>query len=243
MNGNSLLFTFFAAIFETVSGGWWFCLAVLVVDAALICGVFHYLKRRYPERRDDDGRDGKAADDGFRDREPVDGSSGELRASLALVLDILESVLDRLPDDDPETKRLKGMYAQASRIVPDPEVPVPNVADGNFMAAFEKLVRDNISNPNLDVRMLIEGMNMSRTVLFNKVKQFTGMNIQSYVNKCRMELAIGKMRDSNLPLAVIAEQSGFNSPRYFSTAFRNYTGMSPSQYKKQVIDAGKQYPD
>ena len=80
---------------------------------------------------------------------------------------------------------------------------------------------------------------MSRTVLYNKVKQLTGMNLQNYVNKCRMEYVIEKMRTTDLPLAEIAEQSGFNSPRYFSTSFKNYTGMTPSQYKKDVIDAGK----
>lgn len=123
--------------------------------------------------------------------------------------------------------------------IPDSRETTFSSADENFMTAFEKLVRDNIGNSDLDMRMLVEGMNMSRTVLYNKVKQLTGMNLQNYVNKCRMEYVIEKMRTTDLPLAEIAEQSGFNSPRYFSTSFKNYTGMTPSQYKKDVIDAGK----
>lgn len=122
---------------------------------------------------------------------------------------------------------------------PDSRETTFSSADENFMIAFEKLVRDNISNSKLDIRMLVEGMNMSRTVLFNKVKQLTGMNLQNFVNKCRMEYVIEMMKKSDLPLAEIAEQSGFNSPRYFSTSFKNYTGMTPSQYKREVIDAGK----
>lgn len=132
---------------------------------------------------------------------------------------------------------IRQRYQQSG--APDSRETTFSSADENFMVAFEKLVRDNISNPNLDIRMLVEGMNMSRTVLFNKVKQLTGMNIQNYVNKCRMEHVIEMMKTSSLPLAEIAEQSGFNSPRYFSTSFKNYTGMTPSQYKKEVIDAGK----
>lgn len=123
--------------------------------------------------------------------------------------------------------------------IPDSKETTFSSADENFMNAFEKLVRDNISNAELDMRMLVEGMNMSRTVLYNKVKQLTGMNLQNYVNKCRMEYVIEKMKTTDLPLAEIAEQSGFNSPRYFSTSFKNYTGMTPSQYKKEVIDSAK----
>lgn len=123
--------------------------------------------------------------------------------------------------------------------IPDSRETTFSSADENFMKAFETFVRENIGNADLDIRMLVEGMNMSRTVLYNKVKQLTGMNLQNYVNKCRMEYVIELMGTTELSLAEIAEQSGFNSPRYFSTSFKNYTGMTPSQYKKDVIDAGK----
>ena len=74
MDGNSLIITFFAAIFETVSGGWWFCLVVLIVDLALICGVFRYLKRRFPERDCDGENEGKVTDVGSGDKKPEDGA-------------------------------------------------------------------------------------------------------------------------------------------------------------------------
>ncbi len=131
---------------------------------------------------------------------------------------------------------VRKRYA-AEGSIPDSCETTFSSADENFLYSFESFVRDNISNADLDIRMLVEGMNMSRTVLYNKVKQLTGMNLQNYVNKCRMEYVIEKMRTTDLPLAEIAELSGFNSPRYFSTSFKNYTGMTPSQYKKNVIEA------
>ncbi len=105
-------------------------------------------------------------------------------------------------------------------------------ADEQFLSKFEKLVSDNISKPELDTKFLVDNMSMSRTVLFNKVKQLTGMNIQNYVNKVRMEYVINLMNTTSLPLGEIAEKSGFSSPRYFSTSFKNYTGVTPTQYKK-----------
>ena len=41
------------------------------------------------------------------------------------------------------------------------------------------------------------------------------------------------MLSSDLPLSVIAEQVGFNSNSYFSTYFRQVTGLSPAQFRKK----------
>lgn len=109
-------------------------------------------------------------------------------------------------------------------------------ADEIFMKKFEKVINDNISNPDLDVKFIVDSFATSRTVLFNKVKQLTGMNLQNYINKCRMDYVINLMKTTSLPLADIAKKSGFASPRYFSTSFKNYTGMTPSQYKKEKIN-------
>ena len=109
-------------------------------------------------------------------------------------------------------------------------------ADEAFLNKFDALIKENISNPELDTQMLLDGMEISRTVLFNKVKQLTGLNIQGYVNKMRMDYVIDLMKTTDLSLGEIAEKSGFSSPRYFSTSFKNYTGMTPSQYKKEKLN-------
>lgn len=117
--------------------------------------------------------------------------------------------------------------------------PMPSVAESTFSSAderflskFKALVSENISDPNLDTKFLVDNMNMSRTVLFNKVKQLTGLNLQNYVNKVRMDYVIHLMGTTDLSLGEIAVKSGFSSPRYFSTSFKNYTGVTPTQYKK-----------
>lgn len=116
--------------------------------------------------------------------------------------------------------------------MPSAEETTFSSADESFLQKFAKIVADNISDPNLDSKFLVDNMGMSRTVLFNKVKQLTGLNLQNYVNKSRMEHVIHLMSTTNMSLAEIAENSGFSSPRYFSTSFKNYTGVTPTQYKK-----------
>ena len=116
---------------------------------------------------------------------------------------------------------------------PSPETE-PEPQEEPFLVRFDAIVKKNIANPNLDVQYIADVLATSRTALFNKVRESTGMNLQNYINKCRMEKAMELIKTTSLPLSEIAQKSGFATPRYFSTAFKNYTGITPSEYKKKT---------
>lgn len=126
----------------------------------------------------------------------------------------------------------RTMFAQGETL-PKVEDVTFSAADETFMKKFNELITSNIGNPELDVSFVVEAMGVSRTVLFNKVKQLTSLNIQNYINKMRMEHVINLMKTTDLSLGEIAERSGFSSPRYFSTSFKNFTGKTPSTFKKE----------
>ena len=75
-------------------------------------------------------------------------------------------------------------------------------------------------------------MGMSRASLFNKMKAITGMGCNEYITKIRMEKAIQYIKESNLTFTEISEKVGYNTASYFSSAFKQYTGMTPTQYRK-----------
>lgn len=125
---------------------------------------------------------------------------------------------------------------QTYGIIPSASETTFSSADEAFLKKFDDIVQKYISDPELEVGRIVNEIGMSRTVLFNKVKQLTGLNIQGYINKCRMEYVIKLMSSTDLPLADIAERSGFSTPRYFSTSFKNYTGKTPSQFKKEMSE-------
>lgn len=144
-------------------------------------------------------------------------------------LDVLKDSIQRLFFS---RESMRQRFSSPLAPMPSAEETTFSSADENFLQKFNKLVQDNISDPDLDSKFLVDNMGMSRTVLFNKVKQLTGLNLQNYVNKTRMEYVIKLMSTTNLSLGEIAEKSGFSSPRYFSTSFKNYTGVTPTQYKR-----------
>ena len=48
-----------------------------------------------------------------------------------------------------------------------------------------------------------------------------------------MELAMILITSTEMSFTEIAEKVGFTTSRYFSTAFKQYTGETPTQYKEK----------
>lgn len=63
-----------------------------------------------------------------------------------------------------------------------------------------------------------------------------GMSISEYVTHHRMEMARRMLVQSNLPPGTVAQRCGFGDYPYFYRIFKKTTGLSPSEYRKQMHD-------
>jgi AraC-like DNA-binding protein len=61
----------------------------------------------------------------------------------------------------------------------------------------------------------------------------TGSTIRQYILDMRISHAKKALLNTDLPLSAIAETVGFNSNSYFSTYFRQTTGLTPAQFRKK----------
>jgi LacI family transcriptional regulator len=52
------------------------------------------------------------------------------------------------------------------------------------------------------------------------------------IARIRMERVTRLLRETELPLADIAARAGFASSVYLSKAFKEYTGVSPREYRR-----------
>ena len=82
-------------------------------------------------------------------------------------------------------------------------------------------------------------MGMSRTSLYNKIKTLTTMSISEYINKMRLEKARSLIITTDLTFVEISEKVGFSTARYFSTAFKQDTNKTPSQYRTENVSLSK----
>ena len=80
-----------------------------------------------------------------------------------------------------------------------------------------------------------EEFNISPSSLKKLFKNQVGCGVIEYYNRCKMDRAKKLIREGNMNFTNISETLKFVSVQYFTRAFRNHTGMTPSAYKHSVF--------
>lgn len=125
-------------------------------------------------------------------------------------------------------KRLKEYYAESKDIIP--ENIVFNIQDEEFLRKALNIVEENISEPTFSVEEFSKKIGMSRSNLYLKFKAITGESITEFIKRIRFKKAVLLIETQKYTLAQVAYMSGFNSPSYFSTSFKQYFGYIPTQH-------------
>ena len=109
-----------------------------------------------------------------------------------------------------------------------------SAADEQFVLKLNRFIRENLSNTMLGVDMIVDHMNVSRTTLFNKMNNLVGASTNKYIRRIRIDVAKEMLSKTNKSVGTIAEETGFSESQYFSTVFKQETGMTPSQFKDSL---------
>ena len=67
-------------------------------------------------------------------------------------------------------------------------------------------------------------------------KKTMGVRPNVFLTQIRLEEAKHLLSDTNSTVAYAAEQSGFRDTGYFSTVFKKYVGMTPSDHKRRSVE-------
>ena len=104
-------------------------------------------------------------------------------------------------------------------------------SDEDLLNRFVKHIGDNMSDINLSIDDIASDMCMSRSNLFRKIKQITGMGPNEYMRLARLKRAAELLQERRHSIADICMLVGFNSPSYFSSCFKKQYGCLPKDYK------------
>ena len=106
--------------------------------------------------------------------------------------------------------------------------------DRVFAERLKNYIEKNISNANLSVQDIAYEMNVSRTVLFVRMKHIFDSSPNNYLLNTRINYAKRLLSESSTRVSDVAYRCGFSDPKYFSRCFKKLTGMLPKEYVESI---------
>ena len=92
------------------------------------------------------------------------------------------------------------------------------------------LVVTNMQNPHFSVDNLCLELGMNRTKLYSFAKQATELTLANYIRKIRLDKAAELLKTTDKLISEVCYEVGIDSPSYFTRAFKEQFGVSPSEY-------------
>ena len=102
--------------------------------------------------------------------------------------------------------------------------------DEKLIQKAMSIVEKNMANPEFSVDQLAREIGMSRVHLYKKLTALTGKSPIEFIRVIRLRRAARLLEKSQLSIAEIAYQVGFNNPKYFTKYFKEEYKVLPSEY-------------
>ena len=99
----------------------------------------------------------------------------------------------------------------------------------------KKYLFEHFRDPDMDLNLVARSIGISPAYLSRLMKQELGMSFKDFLTSLRINEAIVLMRGTSRPINEIADMVGYKSQHYFSTAFKNIMGISPSEHRKNIV--------
>ena len=111
--------------------------------------------------------------------------------------------------------------------------PILPSTDEKFVKEIIKYIGDNMLNPALSVNELSKHMGMNRNTLYKKLLTITGKSPVEYIRSQRLKKAAHLLEHSQMNIAEVSYEVGFNTPQYFARSFKDEFNMLPSEFVLQ----------
>ncbi|MBB3700742.1 response regulator [Flammeovirga yaeyamensis] len=127
--------------------------------------------------------------------------------------------------------QLKIKFKEENVIRPS-EITLSSV-DEELLDKAISIIDENIENQFFNVEQFGEDLGLSRTMLFTKIKMWTGLTPNEFILSMRMKRAAQLIEQNKINISQICYKVGFKDPKYFSKSFKKYHGCTPTAYGKK----------
>lgn len=142
-------------------------------------------------------------------------------------LEELHLTIDNLIDN---VRRLKGKFSGVLKQDDKVEKIEVKGNDEELMERIMKVVNENMGDSDFNVEKMCDEVGVSRTQLHRKLKEMTGVPTSEFLRNIRLNEAARLIREHKINITQVSYMVGFANNSHFSTAFKKYFGMSPTEY-------------
>lgn len=103
--------------------------------------------------------------------------------------------------------------------------------DQQFLERLQAIIRENITNPDLDVEQLSVYMNMSRPTLYRKIKALSHLAPGELITLTRLKRS-AELLAEGYKVTEVADMVGYSQQNNFSRDFHKQFGITPSAYSQ-----------
>ena len=148
-------------------------------------------------------------------------------------LEELHLTIDNLIDN---VRRLKGKFSGALKQDDKVEKIEVKGNDEELMERIMKVVNENMGDSDFNVEKMCDEVGVSRTQLHRKLKEMTGVPTSEFLRNIRLNEAARLIREGKINITQVSYMVGFANNSHFSTAFKKYFGMSPTEYAARYAE-------
>lgn len=103
-----------------------------------------------------------------------------------------------------------------------------------LVEAAKHAIASNLER-NVTVRDLSRTMRCNPSRLCRAFRRCTGQTLTSYRHALRMQVALERLRQSDIDLTDLALELGYSSHSHFTHVFRRHLGITPSQVRANEL--------
>jgi AraC-like DNA-binding protein len=100
-----------------------------------------------------------------------------------------------------------------------------------LLNAMRELVSLYITEDDLSIEVIADLAGLSTRSL-QRIMQKHNLSYNDLLNEARRQYAVEKLNTPSIKISDIAYQLGYNDAAHFTRAFKRWTGMTPSEYRK-----------
>lgn len=96
-----------------------------------------------------------------------------------------------------------------------------------------RIIHRDWNQPQLCVKQLADRLHLHRSSLSRRFEKSIGIPPVTYLTRLRVQNALSMLKQTEKPVAEVAELCGYNDPNYFARLMHRSTGLSPRHFRSE----------